>query len=289
LLLDVAMTDQNDSSMAEEYQDKLSESVDDGGGCAETWDALSKIRETKTDTKSRRSVIKSAAGALGVSAASLAGLTETAAATTSAINVEEKEGSDKNRVVARALRDKRVKKIAHKLRNEGYTPQINEARVTSSKVQTNKLSDEERSKLPDGIENADDWKAVVIPFGPTEEEEQVNITWSTASKPTNQVVGRQSIRIVPEDGSEPYWDIQNYTIDENGEVLVESDTMPNFLGCDNPSTGCISLIAAAYGSEIIACATCGASAGWLIAACGYCITAVLAAYGTSVTCDWCND
>jgi len=278
----------NGDKEVDEYRAELNERVDDGGGCAEMWDALSEAREAGS-VDSRRSILKKTAGAIGVSAVGLSTLADTAAATTKATNVTEKQGASKHRIVSRALRDHRVKQIAQQLKSEGYDPQIDEARVTSSNIQLSRLNDEEKSNIPTDVRQNNSWTAAVIPFGPTKDNVQSHITWTTASAPTHQVVGRISEHISPRDGAEPYWNIQNVTVNQNGDVHVESEKMLNFLGCSNVNTGCIALIAAAYGSEFIACATCGASAGWLIPACGYCITAVLAAYGTSVTCNWCND
>jgi len=55
----------------EQYQNELNDAVDDGGGCAETWETLSEARDKFTPD--RRSVLKGV-GALGASAVGVSSL-----------------------------------------------------------------------------------------------------------------------------------------------------------------------------------------------------------------------
>lgn len=65
----IHMPDDNHEDLeVDQYQDELSEAVGDGGGCAETWDRLTSIREQATPD--RRSVLKSI-GAVGASSLGL--------------------------------------------------------------------------------------------------------------------------------------------------------------------------------------------------------------------------
>lgn len=61
----------------DQYQAELNDAVDDGGGCAETWEQLEEMRDEDHTGTTRRSVL----GLLGATGAGLAGITTTAAAT----------------------------------------------------------------------------------------------------------------------------------------------------------------------------------------------------------------
>lgn len=50
--------DNQEDHNVEQYQDELSEKSDDGGGYAETWNALNKYRQSKSPSITRRSVLK---------------------------------------------------------------------------------------------------------------------------------------------------------------------------------------------------------------------------------------
>ncbi|WP_155120004.1 hypothetical protein [Haloarcula rubripromontorii] len=65
------MSEKNDVGDAEAYQEELSEQVEDGGGCAETWAALAENRENNI---SRRSVLRGVGGTAGVALANTVGI-----------------------------------------------------------------------------------------------------------------------------------------------------------------------------------------------------------------------
>jgi len=55
--------------------------------------------------------------------------------------------------------------------------------------------------------------------------------------------------------------------------------------CQSTNWGCVLLTASTYGASIIACGSCALTSGILIAACGYCLTNVMAAGAASLMCD----
>ncbi|WP_157746044.1 hypothetical protein [Halorubrum trapanicum] len=63
------MPDDNQRDLeVDQYQDELSEESDDGGGCAETWEALNKYRQSNGPSTTRRGVLKSVGASAGISA-----------------------------------------------------------------------------------------------------------------------------------------------------------------------------------------------------------------------------
>jgi hypothetical protein len=72
------MPNNNDEVDVEAYQDALSERVEDGGGCVETWEALSSDSESVLP---RRSVLRSLGVGAGLSAVGLSGVGSVAAST----------------------------------------------------------------------------------------------------------------------------------------------------------------------------------------------------------------
>lgn len=70
------MSDKN----RESYQDQINEQMEEGGGCAETWQALSEMRGRASDTSNRRSFLGKAVTGVGVGFGSLYGFSSIASA-----------------------------------------------------------------------------------------------------------------------------------------------------------------------------------------------------------------
>lgn len=94
------------------------------------------------------------------------------------------------------------------------------------------------------------------------------------------------------DDREQYWEVTTHQI-VDGRITKTTAEVPNFLGCDDPDNGCIAQIAGANIANSVACASCAASAGWIIAACAMCVATTLTGVGVVVKCaedgSWCED
>lgn len=269
----------------DQYQDELNKKSS-CGGCVETWTALSSMRKKKD---LRRSILKQIASTIGVSAVALSGIASAAEDTAEKITVREETDRGKEQTIAQALRDPEYKIIKKELKEQGYQQRIDKAIAQSTTIQEEGPETELVVEAVEGVKYDNEWESVVIPFESKDNDETAHVAWTSASTIDRKVGGIKSVRIVPEDGTEPYWVINTYTVSENGDVQIETDEVPNFLGCNNPDTGCIAQMAAAYAGQIWYCTLCIGTSGWLIPACAWCIIATTAAYGTRVSCTWCND
>lgn len=249
----------------------ISERVPPGGGCCEAWEATSELRDDTTNTTTRRGMIKKAASALGVSVAGLTALTNEVEAAKNEDVARKLHRGDRKQALAAALSDSRTKQIRGEFLDAGYRPAVNEAYTVRSNHEGRQ------------------WDTVVIPFrdGEPTDEIQTYITWSNNPEYEVQVAGYHIVHREPDD-EEAYWDVTSYRV-ADGEVLVETDQTPNFLGCNNISWGCVLTLAGAYSGTIAACGSCVASSGWLVWACAACVSAILSAGGATLLCPWCKD
>ena len=110
----------SDEQTNEKYPDEISDVVDDGAGCVETWEAMSKIRE-ESRSSNRRGFIHGV-GAVA-SALSLIGMSNTVAGEAGEpidptdMDAErwELEGSERGRLISRAVRSEDIQKIRSEL------------------------------------------------------------------------------------------------------------------------------------------------------------------------------
>ncbi|TKX59802.1 twin-arginine translocation signal domain-containing protein [Halorubrum sp. ASP1] len=112
----------------EQYQNELNDAVDDGGGCAETWEALSQAR--RSENINRRKILKTAGLATAVGVFGLPGKVsaegdgdDPPADELAFVLLDKKET---NQLRADALKDDRIKQLAKELRDRGFTPKYNE-------------------------------------------------------------------------------------------------------------------------------------------------------------------
>lgn len=250
----------------------LDDQLNDGGGCLETWAALSELRGDGSDTApaaSRRGFLQRAATAAGISVGAMQVLVRQADAATQRADVTEVTGGKRRALLGRALGDSRTRKIRQKLVAAGHTPRVAEAHTVRTEYE------------------GEAYHTVVVPFATRAEDTQAYIAWSDNPSYDVQVAGFRIVHRTPPD-QEAYWDITFLHV-EGGEVVVEDDRLENFLGCDDVSWGCVLTLAGAYAATFISCAACVASSGWLVTACAQCIAAILGSAGATLTCDWCND
>ena len=121
----------------EQYQNELNDAVDDGGGCAETWEKLSEKRGEAT--LDRRSVLAASSAAAfsllpaGFLPAEVAASNETSN-DDSEIHTEVKKltGSQENKAVSEALSDDGVKELMKLARQNKNKVEINDAIATES-------------------------------------------------------------------------------------------------------------------------------------------------------------
>lgn len=260
-----------DDSDFKEYRAELNDDIDDGGGCCEAWETMASRRNRDEPETSRRGFLKTAASALGVSVAGLASLTREVKAAADEHDVEQLKGRDRRTALADALSDSRTKDLRSELLNRGYRPAVNDAYTVRSEG------------------NGEAWRTVVIPFrdGDPSQQTQTYIAWSDNTDYEQQVSAHHVERYVPED-NEPYW-VATSLYFEGGNIVEAQTEIPNFLGCNNVSWGCVLTLAGAYTGTIAACGSCAASGGWLVWACAACISAILSSGGATLLCDWCND
>lgn len=268
-----------------EYQDELNDRTD-GGGCSETWEAIQAVREKEG---TRRSVLKKTAAAAGMSVTALTGMVSAAEEAAEKVNVKQQQRESRRNILANALSDPEFKVIRSEFEERGYKQRVSEARVNTATIKQSEDSDTDLTAPTDREINYDEsWDTVVIPFESKENEKDVHITWSSASTIDQHVAGTEVIRIVPDDGSEPYWEIETYTVNGNDEIERKYQELPNFLGCDDVNWDCVLIKAGTYSGTFFACGGCVATGGTNVWACGACVSMIITSAGTHMSCTWCN-
>lgn len=111
-----------DNTEAEQYQEELSEKVDDGGGCAEMWEALTAERESGGSVK-RRSFLAT----IGVASLLPTGVTAAKDETTETVELE---GAEAKKVLSEMRSSGEGKTLIHYLKEKGYSAKYEEATIT---------------------------------------------------------------------------------------------------------------------------------------------------------------
>lgn len=125
--------DRYDDHDMEEYQDELSEQVDDGSGCTETWKELNNFRSNDAN---RRKVLKYAVSALGFSLSSIPTMAKTVSAQardepkTDVLKVT--DANERRKTVARANSSEKVHKLMTFLSKKGLNRNRNNVLVIHS-------------------------------------------------------------------------------------------------------------------------------------------------------------
>ncbi|PSQ26898.1 hypothetical protein BRD03_08675 [Halobacteriales archaeon QS_9_68_17] len=268
------------SDSADESIDVINEAVDDGSGCAETWEALHALRRDGEES-GRRSFLRRTATA-GAATLGLPALVERARAAGEEADVTEVTGGDRGRVLSSALRDRRTRTLFREtVTGRRVRPDVGDAYTYRTAT------------------DADAWHTVVVPFESDDRSEQIYLFWSDNDDYETQVsLSRVSRDRTAADGSvwtvvESFPDGETVTTEEFDIGAPASDdevtTQDHFLGCHNPDWGCILSTAGAYAGTIGACGACAGSGGWLVPACASCIGAILGSAGLTISCDYCED
>jgi len=267
----------DDNSDSDQYQAELNEAVEDGGGCTEMWEALTKERDEST---SNRRGILAASGTAALSLVSLGFLPATGAANTVSANDEEVQtevekltGTQRNKAVAEAFADDGVRELMKLVRKNKNKIDRKEAIVTESNY-------DEQSYLTVVFPVETDRPGRRAGQESSPEFQDAQITWSSLDDtPPNYTI--TTYESTGDDSSKAT--ITNYLF-EDGEItsssrdittaeyreLVEEissqaaaesevSTQAVFLGpCGVclPDFNCIYRLARRYSVELVACGAC---------------------------------
>lgn len=113
----------------ESYQDKLSEQVDDSGGCVENWTALTEMRGNSPD---RRTVMRGLLGVLGGILGSGVATAKSGAENTK-VRIETQSGRQREQTLSRVSRGGAYDTLIQAMKVDGYSGSITEENVYSVK------------------------------------------------------------------------------------------------------------------------------------------------------------
>lgn len=260
-----------------QQSDHLDDEIDDGGGCLEAAHAAS-------DTRTRRSALKGAVTTLiGM------GVIPTATAsqpTDSRVESEDGDGeggrypdpedvvietppeAERARVLSNALTNDDVDTLRQYFIEQGWSP-------TGERV------------IKTVVDNTTetDYYTVVLEFNTDEEDTTAHIIYNSLEEHASGLYEEHVD--LSGDGENDHFKVTAYTV-ENGTVVTETDTIENFLGCNDVNVRCVAAIASTHIGTIAACASCGATSGVLVPACGACVSTAIARFGATL-CEWCKD
>lgn len=260
------------------YQDRLAAVVGDGGGCAETWAAVSQFR-----APCRRSFLTALiAGAAGFSTAQPA-----TADTTTGEDVDPDEACTVTRchptqgrdIAGTAASDHRFTALFRRFRDNGWRPNRNTTYIVTTTIHADHV---------DELDEDVTYCSLVVPFDTGRNRETAVLLWR--EHPTTDataVSGFHSIHgSTAADVPDDHWELTAYTLDADGTVATDTEQLENFLGCRNVNWPCVLDLAAAYAGMFGSCALCS---GVLTApSCALCISTVLN-WMRAVRCEWCHD
>lgn len=251
----------------------INNAVEDGGGCAETWEAVSELRND--NSQSRRSFVKYVAAALGIGG--LPAMSEKVSAqseptTKTDVSLIER-GSEWQTAVTEATSDSAVDQLTQFLEQKGYYKQSSETLILRSDY-------EDRT-----------WYSVKFRFETQDADNSYGfVTWSGLEdlRPRGSIVIPKEQEVSVEKYGVVDGEITS-NLESNTDDDITTQGPPTL--CPGPGRtpdiDCIATLADAYALDITSCGICVVSAGWLTAACAVCVATIIEGDYDTV-CDPCN-
>lgn len=303
-----------------EYRTELNESVDDGGGCTEAWEALSAERSS-----SRRGFLAAAVGTMLIGSSTATAERSPDVELDSNKTISELSEQEKSRLIKKALGSDELESARGQLRSHGLKPDLKNASAYRSTYE-----DEE-------------WRFVRVPFTSGESSRTAldstppqyrgAVVWNTLDK--IEPYGYLTTKEVARD-SEVSSEVER-ALEASGADMSSVDTVPvkitntvmrprkrdetsslvfpvareqdgvsaqnsadcactALLGspltacapCGTPDIDCISDLVNNFALEIVACGSCAVSSGWLTTACATCVATIIEEDNYDAFCCWCD-
>ncbi len=302
----------------EEYRTELSESVDDGGGCAEAWEALSAERNS-----SRRGFLTATVATMFVGSGTAAAERGMDVELDADKTITELDQQEEDRLVEKALGSDKLNSTREQLRSHGLRP------------------DQQNVSAYRSTYKGKEWRFVRVPFT-SEESSRATldsttpqykgaVVWNTLDEisPYGYLTTKEVVR-----GGEVSPEVERAL--ENDDIDISSlDTVPvkvtnTVIGpdehdnsdslvfpvteeqsgvstqndcactalfgspltacapCGTPDIDCISDLVNNYAVEIVACGACAVSRGWLTKECATCVATILEEDNYDAFCCWCD-
>lgn len=276
----------------EEYPTELSEPVDDGGGCAEAWEALSAERNS-----SRRGFLTATVATMFVGSGTAAAEREADVELDADKTITELDQQEEDRLVEKALGSDKPNATREQLRSHGLRPDQQNVSAYRSTYKGKK------------------WRFVRVPFT-SEESSRATldsttpqykgaVVWNTLDEispygylTTKEVVRGGEVSPEVERALENKSDSLVFPVTEkqSGASTQNDCACTALFGspltacapCGTPDIDCISDLVNNYAVEIVTCGACAVSMGWLTKECATCVATIVEEDNYDAFCCWCD-